>query len=248
MFDPRTHSAVLHRRIVRRAQGSAHRGIVVDVPDRPRKRSHRFNLGVFSDPGASAVDLGDTDAPGACAAAAVEHVLRLRAVVEILVPHQGEGGWADANVAWHRACTGSADGRSEAALASQSWPTPRTNASASGSARHKLTIFCGRRWKHRAPNTPKSSHGRSATQKHRTQKRAPRQRSVTGEGDHARETARHRSCAGARAPQSRRGARQARPGGSRAEGTRGAHRSCQGGSRPRALCACWRGGGGGVKS
>ena len=52
-------------------------GSAVDVPDRPRKRSNRFNLGVFSDPGAgAAAERHDAthaalaDAPGARAAPA----------------------------------------------------------------------------------------------------------------------------------------------------------------------------------
>lgn len=69
VFDPRTRTLrYFTDESCDVLKGALTVGSVVDVPDRPRKRSHRFNLGVFSDPGASAVDLGDTDAPGARAA------------------------------------------------------------------------------------------------------------------------------------------------------------------------------------
>ena len=69
VFDPRTRTLrYFTDESCDVLKGALTVGSVVDVPNRPRKRSHRFNLGVFSDPGASAVGLGPADAPGAHAA------------------------------------------------------------------------------------------------------------------------------------------------------------------------------------
>ena len=78
VFDPRTRTLrYFTDESCDVLKGALTVGSAVDVPDRPRKRSNRFNLGVFSDPGAgAAAERHDAthaalaDAPGARAATA----------------------------------------------------------------------------------------------------------------------------------------------------------------------------------